>query len=82
VYQDAFNPGANYGLSNFNVPSVFKGYLVYQIPLGKGHAYLNNGIGDAVRGGWQASPQFILQSGNPYTVTMNSNIGSGALDGS
>jgi len=82
VYQDAFNPGATYALSNFNVPQAFKGYVVYQIPLGKGHSFLNNGIGDAVLGGWQASTEFVAQSGNPFTVTMNSNTGSGALDGS
>jgi hypothetical protein len=82
VYQDAFNPQANYALSNFDVPQAFKGFLVYVLPLGKGHLYLNNGVGDAVLGGWQISPQFIVQSGNPFTVTMNSNVGSGALDGS
>jgi hypothetical protein len=82
VYQDAFNPAANYGLSNFDVPQAFKGFVVYQIPLGKGHSLLNNGIGDAVLGGWQASGEFVAQSGNPFTVTMNSNTGSGALDGS
>jgi hypothetical protein len=82
VYQDAFNPGANYGLSNFDVPKAFKGYVVYQIPLGKGHAFLNNGIGDAVLGGWQVSTEFIAQSGNPFTAVMDSATGSGALDGS
>jgi hypothetical protein len=82
VYQDAFNPAANYALSNFNVPQALKGYVVYQLPLGKGHSLLNNGIGDAVLGGWQASTEFVAQSGNPFTVTMNSNTGSGALDGS
>jgi hypothetical protein len=82
VYQDAFNPAANYGLSNFNVPQAFKGFVVYQIPLGKGHAFLNSGIGEAVLGGWQASTEIIAQSGNPFTVVMDSNIGSGALDGS
>jgi hypothetical protein len=82
VYQDSFNPAANYGLSNFNVPQAFKGYVVYQIPLGKGHSVLNNGIGEAVLGGWQVSSEFVAQSGNPFTVTMNSNTGSGALGGS
>ena len=82
VYQDAFNPAANYALSNFNVPQAFKAFLVYQIPLGKGHRFLNNGVGDAVLGGWQASGEWVAQSGNPFTVTMNSNTGSGALDGS
>ena len=82
VYQDAFNPAANYGPSNFNVPHAFKAYVVYQIPLGKGHSFLNRGIGDVVLGGWQASSEIIAQSGNPFTVVMDSNIGSGALDGS
>ena len=82
VYQDAFNPAANYGLSNFNVPQAFKGFVVYQIPLGRGHAFLNNGVGDAVLGGWQASTEIVAQSGNPFTVVMDSNTGSGALDGS
>ncbi|HEX4166231.1 MAG TPA: TonB-dependent receptor [Bryobacteraceae bacterium] len=80
-YQDAFNPSNNYGLSNFDVPQAFKGYVVYAIPLGRGHAFLNNGIGDAILGGWQASSIFVAQSGNPFTVTMASSTDSGALDG-
>ena len=81
VYQDAFNPAANYALSNFDVPQVFKGFFVYQIPIGKGHSVLNNGIGELILGGWQLSPTFIFQSGSPFTVIMNSNTGSGALGG-
>jgi hypothetical protein len=80
-YQDAFTPSNNYGLSNFSIPQAFKGYVVYQIPLGRGHALLSNGIGDAILGGWQASSLFEAQSGAPFTVTMASNTGSGALDG-
>lgn len=82
VYQDAFNPAANYALSNFNVPQALKGFVVYQLPIGKGHSILNNGIGEAVLGGWQMSGIFIAQSGNPFTVTMDSSTGSGALGGS
>jgi hypothetical protein len=81
-YQDAYNPSANYALSNFNVPQAFKGYVVYAVPLGKGHKFLNDTVGDAVLGGWQASSIFIAQSGNPFTVTMASSTNSGALDGS
>jgi Carboxypeptidase regulatory-like domain len=80
-YQDAFTPGNNYGLSNFDVPQAFKGFMVYQVPLGKGHNLLSHGIADAVLGGWQASSMFVAQSGNPYTVTMASSTNSGALDG-
>lgn len=81
-YQDAFHPGNNYGLSNFSIPQAFKGYVVYEIPLGRGHALLNGGIGDAILGGWQASSLFVAQSGAPFTVTMASSTDSGALDGS
>ncbi len=55
---------------------------MYQIPLGKGHSLLNNGIGDAILGGWQASTEFVVQSGNPFTVIMDSATDDGALDGS
>jgi len=80
-YQDAFNPSSNYALSNFDTPRMFKGYLLYSPPIGKGHQLLNHGIGDAVLGGWQASSIFIAQSGAPFTVIMASATNSGALDG-
>ncbi|HMF75517.1 MAG TPA: TonB-dependent receptor [Bryobacteraceae bacterium] len=80
-YQDAFNVGRNYGLSNFDVPQAFKGYVVYQIPLGRGHAILSHGIADVLLGGWQASSMFIAQSGVPFTPTMASSTDSGALGG-
>ena len=80
-YQDAFNPSANYAPSNFNRPNSFKGSLVYAIPLGKGHQYLNSALGDAALGGWQASSSFIAESGAPFTVIMNSATPDGALDG-
>ena len=43
-YQDAFNPSANYATSNFNRPNSLKGTLLYAIPLGKGHQYLNSDL--------------------------------------
>jgi len=80
-YQDAFNPSANYAPSNFNRPNSFKGSLVYAIPLGRGHEYLNSAAADAALGGWKASSSFIAESGAPFTVIMNSATPDGALDG-
>ena len=80
-YQDAYNPSANYALSNFDRPNSFKGSLVYAVPLGKGHQYLSSALGDAVLGGWQASTSIIAESGTPFTVIMNDATPSGALDG-
>ena len=80
-YQDAYNPSANYAVSNFDRPNSVKGALVYAIPLGKGHQYLNSALADVVLGGWQASTAFLAASGTPFTLIMNSSTPSGALDG-
>jgi hypothetical protein len=81
-YQDAYNPSANYGPSNFNRANVLKGTVIYQVPLGKGHQYFNSTLADTALGGWQAAGAFQAESGVPITVVMNSSIPSGSLGGS
>ena len=50
---------------------MFKGDLVYDLPFGKGRAFMNsNGFADAVLGGWQISTIFALESGTPFTPTV------------
>ena len=82
-YQDAFNPAANYGPSVFDVQQMFKGDMVYQLPIGKGKALLNQGgVLDALLGGWQASGIFVLQSGQPYNPTWGgANLSGSAPNG-
>jgi hypothetical protein len=81
-YQNAYDPAANYGHSNFDVPHMWKGAVVYEVPLGKGHSVLNqSGVLDAIFGGWQTSAIFVAQSGAPYTVAMSSNNGLGSQAG-
>ncbi|MBV9499699.1 MAG: TonB-dependent receptor, partial [Acidobacteriaceae bacterium] len=63
-YQDAYNPRLNYALSNFDLPNMFKGDLVYDLPFGKGRAFMNsNALLDAVFGGWQIGTTFVFESG-------------------
>ena len=74
-WQIGNDPGANYGNSNFDIPIAFKGYGSYELPIGQGKRYLSNS-GQAVNalvGGWRIAGTFIAQSGNPYTVVMNTN---------
>jgi hypothetical protein len=74
-WQIGNNPGANYGNSNFDIPIAFKGYASYELPIGQGKRYLSNS-GQAVNalvGGWRIAGTFIAQSGNPFTVVMNTN---------
>ncbi len=81
-YQSAYNPMLNYSLSNFDIPQMFKGDLVYDLPFGKGRTFLNsNGFVDAVLGGWQIATTFILESGTPFTPQVGTHNNSGALSG-
>ncbi len=79
-YQDAYNPRANYSNSNFDVRNAFKGSVVYQLPFGRGRKFLNtNAVVDALVGGWQTSGTLVLQSGQPFTVTMSDKTASYTL---
>lgn len=81
-WQDAYNPGLNYSLSNFDIPHMFKGDLVYDLPFGNGRQWMNsNGFLDAVFGGWQIATTFVFESGSPFTPLVGTNNNSGALSG-
>jgi hypothetical protein len=73
--QNMYDQRANYGPADYDIRNMFKGRIVYKLPVGKGQKFLNNStIADAVVGGWQTSATIQWQSGNPFTVVMaNSN---------
>jgi len=78
-YQNAYDPHANYGNSNFDVRNAFKGRVVWELPVGKGRRFLNNNfLIDAALGGWQASSTLDVQSGVPFTVFANNNTNAQA----
>jgi hypothetical protein len=82
AWQNAYDPHANYGNSNFDVRNAFKGHAVYQLPFGQGKQFLNNNrLLDEVIGGWQVSTLLIIQSGQPFTPVMSSNSNSYAGGG-
>jgi TonB dependent receptor len=68
------NASKNYGNSNFDTRNSFKGFVIYQLPFGKGRAYLNkNWFEDVTVGGWQISGILIVASGNPFQVYATDN---------
>jgi hypothetical protein len=70
-YQRSYDPSANYANSNFDIRNAFKGNVLYQLPFGRGKRFLNNNLLlDEVIGGWQAAGIVVVQSGQPYTVSM------------
>jgi hypothetical protein len=79
-YQNAHSAASNYSSSNFDVRNAFKGYGVYELPLGKGQPYLNHGaLLNEIVGGWQLSGTLVLSTGNPFTIDGTQN--TYALDG-
>jgi hypothetical protein len=65
----------NYGPSNFDVRQAFKGYVVYELPFGKGKQFANNNsVADAIIGGWQLSATVVDTSGNPFQPTTGGSL--------
>jgi hypothetical protein len=60
----------NYARSDFDRRHAFQGYVVYDLPLGKGRRFLTDvpTFVDRLVGGFEVAGSFILQSGRPFTV--------------
>jgi hypothetical protein len=57
--------------SDADIRHVFSMNAVYQLPFGKGRKYLNqNGVANAVAGGWQLSGTGAARSGTPVNITI------------
>jgi outer membrane receptor protein involved in Fe transport len=79
VYQNAFNPGANYGPSNFNAAHTLVGQVLYEVPFGHGRQHSLHGILDEVAGGWMVSSLFQWHTGTPFTPIIQSSV-RGTID--
>jgi hypothetical protein len=64
-FQNAYNPLADYGRCISDVASLFNGYLVYDLPFGKGKLFGGsaNDVLNAVIGGWTLGSDFTLHTG-------------------
>ncbi len=82
TYQNAYDPHANYGPSNFDTRNAFKGSAIYLLPFGHGQRFLNqNRFADLAIGGWRLSSTYVLQSGNPITITVPSTLAQSYTSG-
>ncbi len=70
VWQNAYDPAANYGLSQLDVPQSFNGYATWELPFGKGRHFALNGPADEVLGGWRLTGVFQAHSGIPFSPTV------------
>ncbi|HZG53675.1 MAG TPA: TonB-dependent receptor [Pyrinomonadaceae bacterium] len=60
----------NYARSDFDRRHALQGYVVYDLPIGRGKRFFGDapGVVNQIVGGWEFANSFILQSGRPFTV--------------
>jgi Carboxypeptidase regulatory-like domain len=59
----------DYSQSGFDTRQRLTFNALYDLPFGKGRAYLNqNGVLDEIAGGWSANAMWVAQTGNYFTV--------------
>ncbi len=79
IYQNAYNPAANYGLSDFNSTHTVVGQVTYELPFGSGRQFALHGPLDQIAGGWRLSSLFQWHSGVPFTPVIQSSVAN-AID--
>ena len=77
IYQNAYSPAANYGLSDFNAANTLIGQIVYEVPFGSGRQFALHGPVDQILGGWRVSSVFKWRSGMPFTPVIQGSIADG-----
>jgi hypothetical protein len=68
-FQNAYNPMGDYGGCIADVASLFNGYLVYDLPFGKGKMFGGSvgQVANAIIGGWTLASDFTLHTGFAIT---------------
>ncbi|WP_035359591.1 TonB-dependent receptor [Edaphobacter aggregans] len=61
----------NYAPTNFDRTVNFEQSFTYELPVGRGHRYLNTGVGAYVLGGWKLAGVISAVTGLPFSVYAN-----------
>ncbi len=70
-------------LTSFDIPQNLTISTGYELPIGKGKAFLSNanGLTTALLGGWQAQGILVLRSGRPFTPTISRDVSNTGIGG-
>jgi Carboxypeptidase regulatory-like domain len=71
--QDPNKPWLDRSLSTFDTPSVLKFSYSYDLPIGRGKAFLGNmpGVLEAVIGGWRTTGIWQISDGRPLAISVS-----------
>lgn len=72
-WQNTYDPKGETGACYYNVKGDFTGYLIYDLPFGRGRQFgaNMNKVADAVAGGWKLSVIPTFRGGFPLTLSSN-----------
>jgi len=67
-----YNTNNDRSVSGYDLPQIFSGSFVYDIPVGKGRSFsTHNGFADYLLGNWQLGGILTLHSGQDFDVTVS-----------
>jgi outer membrane receptor protein involved in Fe transport len=78
IYQNAYSPLANYGLSDFNAANTLTGQITWEVPYGSGRQHALHGAMDEIVGGWRVSSVFEFHTGIPFTPVIQGSVAAGS----
>jgi len=73
IWQDIYNRRLDRGPDALDIIHRFTFSATYDLPWGKGRRWLTDGVLSSIVGGWNIGSIVILQSGGPFTTTMQTN---------
>jgi len=73
IFQDYYNRRLDKGPLSIDIVHRFSASAIYDLPWGKGRRWLSQGPAAALLGGWTIGSIVNVQSGGPFTVTMQTN---------
>ena len=70
--QFPYNTNLDRSVSGFDLPNIFSGSFVYDIPVGRGKSFsTNNTVADYLLGNWQVGGILSIHSGSPFDVLVS-----------
>jgi hypothetical protein len=78
-FQNAYDQKADYGRCISDIASAFNGYMIYELPFGRGKRFAGdaNSILNQVIGGWSIASTFNIHSGFAINPAANDQSGTG-----
>jgi hypothetical protein len=72
--QNPYNQIGDYGRCPQDITSLFNGYVVYELPFGRGRQFAGNinRLADLAIGGWRLSTSFVVHTGFAQTIFASS----------